>query len=276
MGIVRLWSNLHRGLRLLRRIAAKKPAVDLDKVVEDAIVQADDLAGRIDKAEKAHSNAHAQLQKHIDKRFAAVQRDLAGAMTSAEKAQHRLGERLLDQGAEQNQRTESIHKAMQTQVFSLAQQINDVNTQLAALREYTVKQQEQARRLQDGYDWSIVKNLCRRIIQCIDDMDRRLQAICESEAGGDDLAMFRDELIFTLDGSGIERFAPEVGQEYRGLESTVEVVGKQPGTSPEQVGRIAEVVRSGYRCYIDPETTRLVRPAQVKVFARAEGGNGNE
>lgn len=273
--MLRWCSNLHRGWRLLRRIAATRPTADLDRVVEETIVGADALNGRIGKLEKALEKSSDRLQRQLGARLGDVQRDIARSVAASEKEQGQQGERVLAQGASLAQGTEAVHRGIQTQVASLAEHIRSVDAQLSALRDYTAKQQEQTRRLQDGYDWSITKNLCRRIIQCIDGMDRRLQEMPEETDGRADLTMFRDDLVFTLDGSGIEQFVPDVDTEYKGLEASVEVMGTSPSSDVSLIGKISEVVCPGYRYFVDGDTVRLVRSAQVKIFTSVEGDHDN-
>jgi molecular chaperone GrpE (heat shock protein) len=77
----------------------------------------------------------------------------------------------------------------------------------------------------------------------------------------------RDELIFLLESSRIERFEPEINSDYRGQEKYAEAVReKECCDDPSLIGKIAEVIRAGYQYFIDDESFRVVRPAQVKLF----------
>ena len=77
-----------------------------------------------------------------------------------------------------------------------------------------------------------------------------------------------DELIFALESSGIEQFEPEINSDYRGQERYAEAVkNKQHCDDPNQAGKIARVIRPGYQYFINEENIKVVRPAQVKLFA---------
>ena len=77
----------------------------------------------------------------------------------------------------------------------------------------------------------------------------------------------RDELIFALESSGIEQFRPEMNTDYRGQEKLAEAVKEKEITGDsDQVGKIAKVIRPGYRYMIDEESCKIVRTAQVKLF----------
>jgi molecular chaperone GrpE (heat shock protein) len=74
-------------------------------------------------------------------------------------------------------------------------------------------------------------------------------------------------MLFALESSGVERFVPELNSDYRGQEKLAEAVKeKQTSSKPDHAGRIAKVLRSGYRYIIDDENYKIVRTAQVKLF----------
>jgi len=151
----------------------------------------------------------------------------------------------------------------------LRDSLAELTQQVSAIREYTSSQQQNIKRLQDGYDWNIIKNFCLRIIRCIDNLENRIEELLREAADTTCLEHVRDELVFALESSGIEQFEPEVNGEYHGQEKTAEVVKKrQLCDEPDMEGKIADVIRPGYQYFIDDENTRIVRAAQVKLFSR--------
>jgi molecular chaperone GrpE (heat shock protein) len=146
--------------------------------------------------------------------------------------------------------------------------LKELSQQVSAIREYTTYQQNRLEKLQDGYDWNIVRTFCLRVIRCIDNLENRINQIGEDEAKATHLEEVRDELVFALESSGIEQFRPEINSQYRGQEKYAEAVkDKQPCDQPEQAGKIADVIRPGYQYFINEENIKVVRPAQVKLFA---------
>jgi len=145
--------------------------------------------------------------------------------------------------------------------------INELTQQVSAIREYAACQQDRLEKLQDGYDWNIIRTFCLRVIRCIDNLENRINQIGETEAKAVHLEEVRDELIFALESSGIEQFEPEINSEYRGQEKFAEAVkDKQENDDPNQAGKIAQVIRPGYQYFINEENIKVVRPAQVKLF----------
>lgn len=146
--------------------------------------------------------------------------------------------------------------------------LKDLTQQVSAIREYAANQQNRLERFQDGYDWNIIKTFCLRIIRCIDNIETRIANLSDDNNEAQNLEEVKDELVFALESSGIEQFEPEINSEYRGQEKVAEAVKeKAKSNEPENKGKIEKVIRPGYQFYIDEENIRIVRPAQVRLFA---------
>ena len=146
--------------------------------------------------------------------------------------------------------------------------LKELAQQVSAIREYAASQQNRVEKLQDGYDWSIIQTFCLRVIRCIDNLENRIGRLAETDEGGTmHLEEVKDELLFALESSGIEQFRPELHSDYRGQEKLAEAVKERQSTKKtDRIGKIAKVVRPGYRYIIDEETCKIVRTAQVKLF----------
>jgi hypothetical protein len=150
---------------------------------------------------------------------------------------------------------------------AVTKNLADLTEQVAAIREYAAKQQQRLAKLQDGYDWNIIKNFCLRVIRCIDNLDDRIGELSANGGSVDHLLPVREELVFILESNGIERFGAKVNSDYRGQEIRVQVLNEREETEDtELIGRIANVVRPGYQCRVNDEYTKIVRPAQVRLY----------
>lgn len=150
----------------------------------------------------------------------------------------------------------------------VARNLSDLTQEVSAIREFASQQQDHVRRLQDGYDWNIIKRFCLRVIRCIDNLDGRISRLSEEEIEFQCLEDVRDELIFALESSGVEQFEPELGSDYKGQEKYLEAVKERLETEDANLsGKIAEVVRFGYKYIISDDEVRFVRSAQVKLYA---------
>ncbi|MBN1974969.1 MAG: nucleotide exchange factor GrpE [Sedimentisphaerales bacterium] len=146
--------------------------------------------------------------------------------------------------------------------------LKDLTQQVSAIREYAANQQNRLERYQDGYDWNIIKTFCLRIIRCIDNIETRMENLPEEDNQAAHLEEVHDELVFALESSGIEQFEPEVNSDYRGQEKSAEAIKERTKCQdPDKKGKIEKVLKPGYQFYIDEENVKIVRPAQVRLYA---------
>jgi len=150
----------------------------------------------------------------------------------------------------------------------LTKELTELTEEVSAIRQFAAQQQDQMRKLQDGYDWMIIRRFCLRIIRCIDNIDDRVANLQEK---GEDVTVYlediRDELVFALEASGIEQFRPDLQMTFKGLEKYAEAVRERVFTEESDlVGCIAEVARPGYQYLVNDDDVKIVRCAQVKLY----------
>jgi len=149
----------------------------------------------------------------------------------------------------------------------VANTLDELTQEVSAIREFASLQQDRVRQLQEGYDWTIIKRFCLRIIRCVDNLEERIRKLATDGEDTQYLEDVRDELVFALESSGVEQFAPQINADYRGLEKTAEAVhDRERSAEPGLSGKIAKVVRPGYRYVINDNDVKIVRAAQVKIY----------
>ncbi|MBL7215129.1 MAG: nucleotide exchange factor GrpE [Phycisphaerae bacterium] len=150
----------------------------------------------------------------------------------------------------------------------LTKELTELTEEVSAIRQFAAQQQDQVRKLQDGYDWMIIRRFCMRVIRSIDNIEDRIARIDDSESeNAMCLEDIRDELVFALESSGIEQFNPELEMPFKGLEKYAEAVRQRVVTEDESLGGcIAEIVRPGYQYLISDDDVKIVRCAQVKLY----------
>ncbi len=174
---------------------------------------------------------------------------------------------LQQQIAEFKQVAQSVQQANRDQNEPINTTLKELAQQVSAIREYAASQQDRVEKLQDGYDWTIIRTFCLRVIRCIDHIETRIGKLAEGNGSVPHLEEVKDELLFALESSGIEQFRPEISSEFRGQERLAEAIkDKQPFKKPDQAGTIAKIIRPGYRYIVDDESYKVVRTAQVKLF----------
>lgn len=174
---------------------------------------------------------------------------------------------LQEQIAEFRQVAQSVQQATREQSAPLNNTLKELAEQVSAIREYAASQQGRVEKLQEGYDWNIIRTFCLRVIRCLDNIEQRIDRLDGKGDAATHLEEVRDELLFAMESSGIEQYRPEINSDYHGQEKLAETIrDKESPEGPDQVGRIAKVVRPGYRYMIDEESAKIVRTAQVKLF----------
>jgi molecular chaperone GrpE (heat shock protein) len=145
--------------------------------------------------------------------------------------------------------------------------LDELTQEVSAIREFAAQQQDRVKQLQEGYDWTIIKRFCLRIIRCIDNLDDRINSLAAQNKETQLLEDVRDELVFALESSGVEQFEPALKAHYKGLEKIAEAVReKEHAEHAGLSGKIAEVVRAGYRYVLNDDDVKIVRAAQVKLY----------
>ncbi len=176
-------------------------------------------------------------------------------------------ENLKKQFAEFKQMTEAVKETTLEYSKPLNTNFNELTQQISAIRDYASCQQERMEKLQEGYDWNIIRTFCLKIIRCIDNLDKRIKATTEDSIF-EDLEEIRDELLFALESSNVEQFVLEINSQYAEQEKFAEVIKEKESTqNPDMKGKIAKIIRPGYQYVIDDENNKVVRVARVKLFA---------
>ncbi|HSV27550.1 MAG TPA: nucleotide exchange factor GrpE, partial [Sedimentisphaerales bacterium] len=169
--------------------------------------------------------------------------------------------------ADETANAKELVAATLSKTETIEKSVEETCRQIWAIREYAARQQERMERLQDGYDWNIIGNFCLRIIRCVDNLDDRIAELTAEKRDTRHLQLLRDELLFAMESSGVERFDVEPGADFRGQEHRLKAQSQRELTeNPELVGKVAQVTRPGYQCYISEDVTKTVRPAEVRVY----------
>ena len=218
----------------------------------------------------ANNTDRKHKKKHVEIKTAENAEEIAVLLSDEETTDSlaKLENSLKAQTEQLEERTaQSVQEALKEHSKPLDSTLKDLAQQVSAIREYASCQQERVEKLQDGYDWNIIKTFCLRIIRCIDNLENRIERLSSKGTKTEYLEDIRDEMVFALESSGIEQYQPEINSDYRGQEKYAEAVKqKEHCENSKQKGKIAKVIRPGYQYIINEENIKIVRTAQVKLF----------
>lgn len=145
--------------------------------------------------------------------------------------------------------------------------LNRLSEEVAAIRNYAGQQEQRVKKFQENHDWNIIRGFALRVIRCVDNLEKRINSLAEQGHSTGHLEEIRDELLFALESTGLERFEPQINSDYRGQEKSAEAVKERASADSEVLkGKIADVVRSGYRFVSGEGNFKVVRAAQVRLF----------
>lgn len=219
-----------------------------------------------DKAEKSSGLHSSENNSELVKPFV-NEKDNVDAGLNLKDSLKAQTENLEKQMAEFRQMAKGVQQTAIDHSKPINSTLNELTQQVSAIREYASSQQDRLKKLQDGYDWNIMRTFCLRFIRCIDNLDKRISEMAEQGDDVIELKEVRDELLFALESSGVEQFEPEVNSDYHGQEKYAEAVKeKEKCNDKKRAGKIAKVIRPAYQYFIDDENAKVVRPAQVKLF----------
>jgi len=152
-----------------------------------------------------------------------------------------------------------------------AQRFSEIEAILGAIRDQASNADQQLRRFQDGYHWTINKSLILGVLRVLDETCERIEEERNSDnvSAADALEFVREHLDILLGNEGIVALEPTIGETYAQHRATAKAVAI-PTDEPSKDATIAKVLRPGYVCDTGATPLPLVRPAQVVVFRYQE------
>lgn len=251
---------------LKEQLAAQTAAVN-DSLSAAACGADNGTADRFDELLSAVRNSDAAITTAADRILARIE-ELSSVNTAEQLASIiSAGDTAVGVDAVSDTSTGDIAAATLSKAEAIEKNVEEACRQIHAIREYASRQQDRMERLQDGYDWNIIGNFCIRIIRCVDNLDDRIAELTIAGQDTRHLQVLRDELLFAMESSGVERFEVAAGTDFRGQEHRLKAQGQREVTdNTELVGKVALVIRPGYQCYISEDSTKTVRPAEVRVY----------
>lgn len=180
--------------------------------------------------------------KKYDKHFSLIASTLSSFQTSADKGFKRVDQDMI--------RIESL---------------------VAGMRDYLSESNQQLTRLQEGYDYSVLKRVVKPVIQVANSLEALEPRMADHPAAEEIRGLWMD-LLDSLEQNGIERLDIEKNEAFDKIRKMAEAItAKEATDDPEKADKVAEVVRPGY-CYVyDYDKRRMVVPAQVKLYEQVEG-----
>lgn len=212
------------------------------------------------------------FRRQVASAFKLLQRSVGSARRKLVRQIDILADRQFKLEESQKVRVVEMRRLVQSQSETHSATLSSIDSQLHSLRDYAAEQQKTLVRYQQGFNWVINKDLCKRIIRSLDDIERYLADENITALHREHLDILRDQLVFALDSNGVEQVTVEIGTQYDSVRKEVEFLEYVASPDAARCGQIAEA-RPGYVVYTsDEDTPRKIRDIQVKVYESSSKG----
>ena len=160
----------------------------------------------------------------------------------------------------------ALHRSSNQQYTSISTKINDIESLLGTLKEFVAEQKQEIRRMQDGYDWSVVNALCLGIIEVIDKVDEELRTTTKKKEITR-LNEVRGLLVIMLETHQVKELHVDQEKNYSESESDkdCEIIFCD-SEKDDMHGKIANVIHSSFIYEGAKGDNRIVRRAKIEVY----------
>ncbi len=168
-------------------------------------------------------------------------------------------------------------------VCALEKRLEGIDEHLNAIRGLAEERGRELERYREGYNLAVTRSFARGVIKAVDlvsDYERQLATAYQADGSAllEDartrLAAVGDQLVLLLESNQVEQYSPEPGTALQDDARKLNPIETSPAPTPRDVGRVKHVRYPGYILRIAENEDRVIREAQVEVFA-SEGKGSN-
>lgn len=267
-------SNFTKTWRLLKILSSKAPE-DAEKILDSAVREANLLANKVDaRAKETNELINKKIsliERKIQSTLANSERHIAFSNKSSDKNFQTIVNKIEQTDSKFIQQMGALFQSQNTTNDKIHAQLVDISSILSSLRDYSTRQSNDTLRWKDGYDYRVLKNFITRIIHSIDEIEFKIQLLTDSPNSNqlvNELEFIKDILVSNLDGEGLVRIEPFVGDEITTQTNRIVVKDITLTDDENKDSKIAKIINYGYELYLSDEETKLIRPALVDIYKK--------
>lgn len=145
---------------------------------------------------------------------------------------------------------------------SIEERVSSLIDTFMTLHKALDEKDAEIKRLKRGYDAEIYRKFIARFIR----VDQAVEDILASgQVNPADLQLVKRLLEDAFDECGLEKFSPNIGDDFRQTQGVADNPKVIPPEKPDDAFNIAEVLEAGYRRR-NQEGYEVILPAKVKIF----------
>jgi len=169
-----------------------------------------------------------------------------------------------------SQEAEKSIQTLVSYVEKLNQRNADISEEVSTIREISVtlrriisEKDEEIQWLKKGYDLAIFKKFLYRFIRVDQALKKcQLNQEYDKQRLGDVISLLEDAFA----ECGVERFSPEIGEDYRKTKGVANNPKRIASPSPKEAYKITKVLEEGYRVKT-PEGYDIIYEARVEIYS---------
>jgi molecular chaperone GrpE (heat shock protein) len=143
-----------------------------------------------------------------------------------------------------------------------------IESLVAGMRDYLTESNAHITRLQEGYDYSVLKRVAKSMIQVANSLEG-LEGRMAGRPEVEEIRAMWTDLVDAMEHNGIRRIQVKEGSDFAEIRKVAAAVPVKVKTqNPGDVDKVAEVISPGYMYVFNDDRERLILPAQVKLFEK--------
>ncbi|MDD5017902.1 MAG: hypothetical protein PHO15_07385, partial [Eubacteriales bacterium] len=158
----------------------------------------------------------------------------------------------------------SATKDIQGQVLNVSRMtgeaIQKLNGKIESYSSIIEAQNGELNKFREGYNFSINKDIILRTIRLIEEIDD----MQNDGIGHDSVVYIRKQLSYSLQNEGIYDFSPKINDDFNSLDC--QCINTVETQRPELNGKVAAIVKPGYKIEVFENEDRIVIPCGVIVY----------
>ena len=269
-------TNIYRTYRLLKIFAKNSKdskSENIDKLIDSSVMESFSISKKIDsyfEKLKTCQNRQEEKQKKDMKTFAQrCERNMSRIVALQEKNNELILNSNTKENTELKEYLNSFVSFEKNKIEKIENNIGEINSILATLRDFSAKQSTELNRWKVGYDYKILNSFLGRLISSIDEIDEKVEELKNANLDEkiiNEFLFLRDILLANLDGEGLGRVEPEIGEKID-ITKTNYIVSATNNTSDEKLDfTISKVIKPAYVLYLTNEVQQIIRKASVEIY----------
>ncbi len=158
------------------------------------------------------------------------------------------------------------NKTLIQQNSTITTKIYEMEGLMSTLKAFVAEQKAELRKMQEGYNWSVINSMCMGLIRIIDKLDEDIKNTSNKDIKTS-LNDSRALITAMLETYDVAEISPEVGKAYQDKDKSenIKVTMVKP-KKQEKKGTVARVIKPSFIYQGGYEQEKVLRAAEIEVY----------